>query len=131
MSASSPTTTEAKTPLLSDKLYNGLKKFTTLVLPAASTLYFALAQIWGLPKAEEITGSVAALITALGALLHISSVSYNNSDTLNGKYVGDLVVEPHPTNPNDRVIVAHLNGDVSSVASLDEATFKVQTNPSE
>lgn len=123
---SESSTAPAKKPLLSDKLYDSLKKFVTLVLPAVGTLYFALAQIWGLPKAEEVIGSIAALATAMGSLLHISSVTYNNSDTIGGKYVGDLVVEPHPQDPSTKILAVHLNEDAASVIARDEAVFKVQ-----
>lgn len=70
---------KSKTPLLGDGTYNVLKKSTTLVLPAAGTLYFGLAQIWGLPNAEEVIGTIAAVNTFLGVLLGISTKSYDNS----------------------------------------------------
>jgi hypothetical protein len=116
----------AKKPLLSNGLYDILKKTTTLVLPAFATLYFALAKIWGLPAANEVMGTVAAVVTFLGGILHISSTSYNNSDVVNGKYVGDLVVKPHPEDPNVSTIEARLNETPTAIASMSEAAFKVQ-----
>lgn len=62
---------------MNDKLYNILKWVALIVLPALGTFYFALAGIWGLPYGEEIVGTITAIDTLLGALLGISSASYN------------------------------------------------------
>jgi len=47
------------------------------LLPAIGTLYFALAQIWNLPLAEEIVGTITAVDAFLGAVLGISTAQYN------------------------------------------------------
>lgn len=62
---------------MNDKLYNILKWVALIVLPALGTFYFALAGIWGLPYGEQIVGTITAVDTLLGALLGISSASYN------------------------------------------------------
>ena len=64
---------------LSNKTYDMLKAIAQIVLPAAGTLYFALAGIWGLPYAEQVVGTVAAVDTFLGVLLGISSAQYNKN----------------------------------------------------
>ena len=61
---------------MSNKVYDVLKWITTVVLPAIGTLYFALAGIWGFPYAEQIVGSITALVTFLGIVLGISSAQY-------------------------------------------------------
>lgn len=61
---------------MSDKLYNILKWITMLVLPGIGTLYFTLASIWGLPFGEQVTGTISAIVTFLGAILGISSTKY-------------------------------------------------------
>lgn len=66
---------------LSSKLYDAMKQVAQTWLPAAGTLYFALAGIWNLPFAEEIVGSVVAVDTFLGVVLHISTVTYNKQIT--------------------------------------------------
>ncbi len=63
--------------LLSDKAYNILKWIALIALPAAGTLYFALANVWGLPYGEQVVGTVTAIDTFLGALLGISTAAYN------------------------------------------------------
>lgn len=64
---------------MSDKAYNVLKWITMLVLPGLGTLYFALASIWGLPYGEEVTGTITAVVTFLGAVLGISTAKYNKT----------------------------------------------------
>ena len=61
---------------MNDKLYDFLKWVAQILLPAVATLYFAIAQIWGLPYAEQIVGTITAIDAFLGALLGISTVQY-------------------------------------------------------
>ena len=61
---------------MSNKVYDVLKYIAQIVLPALATLYFALAQIWGLPYGEQIVGTITAVDAFLGALLMISSTMY-------------------------------------------------------
>ena len=67
---------------LSNELYDRLKWIAQIALPALGTLWFALANIWGLPYGEEILGTITAVDTALGVLLGISSANYNRGDKL-------------------------------------------------
>lgn len=64
---------------MSNKIYDVLKFIAQIVLPAAGTLYFALAGLWGFPYGEQIVGTIAAIDAFLGAILGISSVSYYKS----------------------------------------------------
>lgn len=61
---------------LSNKTYDIMKWIAMYLLPAAGTLYFALAGIWGLPYGEQIVGTITAVDTFLGVLLGISAVQY-------------------------------------------------------
>lgn len=63
--------------IFSNKTYDKLKWIAQILLPAIGTLYFALAQIWGFPYAEQIVGTVTAVDTFLGILLGISTYNYN------------------------------------------------------
>ena len=56
--------------------YDKWKFVAQIVLPAAGTLYFALASIWGLPFGEQIVGTITAVDAFLGAVLHISTDQY-------------------------------------------------------
>ena len=68
---------------MSNKVYDVLKWIAMCFLPAAGTLYFALAGIWGMPYGEEIVGTITAVDTFLGVVLGIASTSYKKSqDTI-------------------------------------------------
>lgn len=62
---------------LSNKIYDILKWIAQLLLPAIGTLYFAIANIWGLPYGEQVVGTITAVDAFLGVLLGISSAQYN------------------------------------------------------
>lgn len=62
---------------LSDKVYNVMKWVVVIVLPAVGTLYAALAAVWGWPYSQEVVTTITALDTFLGAILCISTASYN------------------------------------------------------
>ena len=65
---------------MKNSTYDYLKEIALIWLPAIATLYFALAQIWGLPYGEEIVGTIAAIDTFLGAILHISNANYKKME---------------------------------------------------
>lgn len=106
--------------ILPNKVYDLLKKTTTIVLPGLGSLYLALAQIWGLPAAEQVTGTIVAVNLFLGLLLAFGSSSYNNSED---KYAGTLDVTPHPDG-TPRAVFA-LNDDPTEVPLGKEVVFKV------
>lgn len=61
---------------MSNKVYDVLKFIAQIVLPALATLWAALGKIWGWPLVTEITATICAVDTFLGALLGISSMQY-------------------------------------------------------
>lgn len=61
---------------MSNKTYDVLKWLTLVGLPAVTTLWLTLANIWGFPFAEAIGATLAAVTAFLGALLGISSIHY-------------------------------------------------------
>lgn len=62
--------------MMKNKTYDILKYIAQIVLPSLGALYFALAQIWGLPYGEEVVGTITAIDAFLGAILGISSAAY-------------------------------------------------------
>jgi hypothetical protein len=58
--------------LLPDHIYDAIKLFVTVFMPAVSVLYVALAGIWGWPYADEIARTISAIYTFLCALMGIS-----------------------------------------------------------
>ena len=62
---------------MSNRLYDSLKRVAQVWLPSIATLYFALSQLWGLPYAEQIVGTITAVDAFLGAVLGVSTHLYN------------------------------------------------------
>lgn len=59
------------------KVYDILKEIALKLLPALELLVLSIFKIWGLPYGSEIAATIAAIDTALGILLGISSKKYN------------------------------------------------------
>ena len=60
----------------SKKVYNFLKWCAQILFPAIGTLYFALADLWNLPYATEVVGTITAIDAFLGAVIQVSSTNY-------------------------------------------------------
>ena len=61
---------------LSDRTYDIIKTIQRW-LPLVATLYVALASIWGLPLANEISKTIMAVATFLAGVLEIATANYN------------------------------------------------------
>src|SRR4051794_19655056 len=102
------------------KLYDGLKYFALVVLPAVGALYFALSHTWGLPYGGEVVGSITSVDAFLGVVLHISSTAYNNSDA---KYDGTMNVIQ---TPEKKTFQFEVNGDPNDLDQKDQVVLKVK-----
>lgn len=71
-----------------DKVYNVLKWICLIALPAIATLWFTLGKIWGFPYLAEIEGTIVAIDAFLGALIGVSTISYNNKKRINKEIFG-------------------------------------------
>lgn len=114
----------ARPPLLSDKTYDGTKWVAQIALPAFGTLYFALSVIWGFPYGEQIVGSVAAIDLFLGALLGLSTRTYNRSGA---KYDGELLVDT--SDPRKDTYSLNLDQPIDELGSAESITLKVENPP--
>lgn len=65
---------------LNDKVYDVLKWMCLIALPALSVLYGVLAGVWGWGYAEEVATTVNAVVAFVGALIGLSTASYNSND---------------------------------------------------
>lgn len=61
--------------LLPDKVYDAIKWFVTVMLPALSVAYVGLAAIWGWPYSDEVSRTMAVVYTLLCALMGISGAT--------------------------------------------------------
>lgn len=62
---------------MSNKMYDRLKWFCQIIIPAIATFYFALAEIWNWGHVEEVVATLTALDAFLGVILGISTANYN------------------------------------------------------
>lgn len=62
---------------LNNKAYDVLKWVALLVLPALATLIATIFKIWNIPYGVEISATIMAIDTFLGAILGISTYNYN------------------------------------------------------
>lgn len=86
---------------LSNKMYDQLKFLAMILLPALGALYFAVAGIWGLPKAEEVVGTVTAVDAFLGVVLGISS---NKPESFDG-YLAPNGTDENTGHPNLKMVI--------------------------
>lgn len=61
---------------LPSNVYDVLKWVTMVLLPGLAAFYGALAGIWGLPYAEQVVATIAAVVAFLGVVLQISSANF-------------------------------------------------------
>ena len=61
---------------MNSRVYDILKWVAIIVLPALSTLVTVIFQTWGIPYGTEVSQTITAVATFLGAILMVSSVSY-------------------------------------------------------
>lgn len=118
--APTPAPAPDRQPFLSNRLYDSLKFVAQILLPAVGTLYYGVAVIWHLPKADEVVGTIVVVDTFLGVLLGLSSQKYNNSDV---KYAGAIDIERKADGL--KVYSLNLNADPELLDQSKEVTFKV------
>lgn len=63
-----------------NRVYDILKWFVMIVIPAATTAYVGLAGIWGWPYATEVAKTSAVVCAFMGALLGISNLQYKQDN---------------------------------------------------
>ena len=103
----------------SNGTYDALKWAAQIGLPTLGALYFTLAQIWHLPSAEEVVGSITAIDAALGVLLGISTAAYNKNEA---RFDGNLNVID---TGDGKTFSLELNGDPEKLAEKTQIVFKV------
>lgn len=106
--------------IMNEKVYDYLKAFAQVYLPALGTLYFAVAGIWSLPSAQEVVGTIVAVDACLGTVLTLSGHVYDKSGAgLAGTM--DIVQDPE----GKKTFSLNLNGDPQNLVNADTITFKV------
>lgn len=62
---------------LPNKLYDILKWFALIVVPASGTLYLSLGQIWGFEFGLQVVATCNAVSLFIGVLIGISQINFN------------------------------------------------------
>lgn len=66
---------------VSNQFYDIAKWVCMVVIPALTTAYVGLSAVWGWPYATEVAKTSAVICTLLGALLGISTATYNKDQS--------------------------------------------------
>ena len=85
---------------LPDKLYDILKWIAVIVIPALCVLISTVFKAWGLPYAEPISTTVAAIGLFIGALIGVSTAAYNK-DTSTDLFIDDDDIEEDDEEDDD------------------------------
>lgn len=109
--------------MLSNKTYDFLKWLSQIVLPAMGTLYFAIANVWHLPYAEQVVGTITALVTFFGVVLRISSANYIKSDTYGD---GTLLIDQN--DPTKDIYRLDIRTPLEDVKEMKTIAFKVNSD---
>lgn len=64
---------------INSTLYDWLKWISVIVIPALVVLINTVFKAWGLPYAEPISTTVAAIGLFIGAIIGISTANYNKA----------------------------------------------------
>lgn len=120
MSNDENTLLEMPEPIFSGKTYDFVKKLVQMILPALGTLYFSLANLWDLPAAEQVVGTLTAFTLFLGVLVGISSNRYNAGTV---GYDGQMLVSTN--NAGSTMYTLELNVDPEEIAKKASIAFKI------
>lgn len=110
--------------MFSPKMYDFLKRMVQVIIPGASTAYFALAEIWDLPGAEKVTGTLAVVATFIGVVIGISASTY---EKLGKGYDGDVVIST--TEEGKKLFALEIDGDPLELEQQGSIRFRVTKPP--
>ena len=66
--------------MLPNKVYDVLKWVAIMLLPALATLIAVVFKIWDIPYGPEISATITAIATFLGAVLGLSALKYKGDE---------------------------------------------------
>lgn len=107
--------------------YDAFRNAALVYLPGLGTLYFTIAQIVGLPYAEEVVGIIAAVSVFLGITVKISKSNYlksPESNQLAGPADGTMTVTKFEDGDTIRFAP---NLDLEELKAKDHVVLKVET----
>lgn len=108
---------------MTNESYDFLKKLVEIIFPGAGALYFGIAQIWGLPAAEEVVGTIAVICVFLGLVLKVSSKNYTPEAVNN---MGAFVI--NTTEVDRPPYRLELDASLEELESKEVISFKVKSS---
>lgn len=111
---------EVKTPILSNRAYDVAKDATLIWLPAAATLYAAVAIIWGLPFHAEVVATIGAIVAFMGTVLKVSSSRYAKQEE---QYDGEIVV--NMSDPESETMTLAIDEHWDALADRKDLRIKI------
>lgn len=109
--------------LINEKVYKIIKWIVLYLLPAIGTLYFSISQIWGIPNAEQVLGTITSVTIFLSMILGLSSSAYKKAGSGT-----DGVMLIDTSNPDKDVYLLQLNNEAINLAKKETIYFKVDKN---
>lgn len=67
---------------MTSKAYDAIKFTALVILPGLGALYFGVAQVWGLPYAEQVVGTITLLDTFVGLVVKRASTIHQQENDL-------------------------------------------------
>lgn len=114
--------------MFSNKTYDRLRFAVQVAIPATGTLYFAIAEIWGLMYGAQVTASATALAAFLGTILTMSRKVYSNTE---GAPVGTMLVNRDEEGELKGYTLDVGEQDPYSLVDRDEVKFLVREQDSQ
>jgi|SRR5690349_14327826 len=103
---------------LKNKVYDFLKYFTSIFLPAVGALYYGLTEVWNIHSTLPVNATINTIIAFLGITLGLSSRQYNK----NQQNDGDLVVAQVD---GEKYLGLAVNKSIESMQAKDIVRLKV------
>lgn len=97
---------------LSNKTYETGKWLSQIFLPAVGVFYFALSDLWNLPKPLETIGSLSALAAFIGVVLGVSTANYKKDHDVPVGEVTQNGIDPDTGMPGLSIKLNRLPHDV-------------------
>ncbi len=72
-----------------NRVYDVLKWVAVIVIPALVILIKTVFPVWHIPYAEPIATTLTAIGLFIGALIGVSTISYNNQINADIKQIGE------------------------------------------
>lgn len=111
--------------MIGSKVYDALKFTAQIFVPAAGTLYVALAALFNWGHVDEVAGTVVAVDTFLGVFVTYLKLKYDASDD---KFDGEINVVEHPDGKTIMDMQLNKHEDPRALKDEKQVLFRVNNN---